>query len=334
MPEPRVSVVIPTLLAGATLVECVRSLEAQTRLDFEILIVDNSGDGRVKALGLAAEIIENPRNLGFGAAINQGWRRSRAEYIATINDDAVARPYWLEAFLEVMDHHPESGMGASRVLLAGRGALDSAGMLICADGSSKQRGHGEPPELYREVEEILFPSGSAAIYRRQMLDDTGGFDERFFLYCEDTDLGLRARWAGWKCLYIPSAVVEHRYSQSSGGASPVKAYYVERNRLFVVAKNFPVGELWRVPLAAMARYIWHVIWMVRGRGSAAEFRRQGNGGLRLVWFVIRAHAEALMSAFSLWNSRRDIRKRARISAAEFTDLLRRHSISPREVAAQ
>ena len=134
-------------------------------------------------------------------------------------------------------------MGASRVLLAGRGVLDSAGMLICADGSSKQRGHGEPPELYREVDEVLFPSGSAAIYRRQMLEDIGGFDERFFLYCEDTDLGLRARWAGWKCLYIPSAVVEHRYSHSSGGASPLKAYYVERNRLLVVMKNFPAGRL-------------------------------------------------------------------------------------------
>lgn len=314
--------------------ECVRSLEAQTRLDLEILIVDNSGEGRVKALGLEAEVIENPRNLGFGAAINQGWRRSRAEYVATINDDAVARPYWLEAFLEVMDHHPESGMGASRVLLAGRGVLDSAGMLICADGSSKQRGHGEPPETYREVDEVLFPSGSAAIYRRQMLDDIGGFDERFFLYCEDTDLGLRARWAGWKCLYVPGAVVEHRYSHSSGGASPLKAYYVERNRLFVVAKNYPASEFWRVPLAALARYAWHVIWMVHGRGAAAEFQRAGNGGLRLVWFVIRAHAATFVSAFGLWKSRREIRKRARITADGFRGLLRRHSISPREVAAQ
>ena len=72
-----------------------------------------------------------------------------------------------------------------------------------------------------------------------MLEEIGGFDDDFFLYCEDTDLGLRARWAGWKCLYVPEAVVEHHYSHSAGRASPLKAYYVERNRLFVLVKNFP-----------------------------------------------------------------------------------------------
>ena len=82
--------------------------------------------------------------------------------------------------------------------------LDSAGMLIAADGSSKQRGHGEPPANIRAASDALFPSGSAALYRRKMLDEIGLFDERFFLYCEDTDLGLRARWAGWECAYVPA----------------------------------------------------------------------------------------------------------------------------------
>ena len=81
---------------------------------------------------------------------------------------------------------------------------DSAGMLICADGSSKQRGHGLPPEAFGQQEEVLLPSGSAALYRREMLEDIGLFDEDFFLYCEDTDIGLRGRWAGWKCRTFPA----------------------------------------------------------------------------------------------------------------------------------
>src|SRR5207302_6137129 len=142
-----------------------------------------------------------------------------------------------------MESRPDVGLCASQVRLLGREELDSAGMLICADGSSKQRGHGRATRQYSQREEVLAPSGSAALYRRAMLDEIGGFDEDFFLYCEDTDLGLRARWAGWKCLYAPQAIVDHAYSSTAGRASSLKAYYVERNRLFLTVKNFPAANL-------------------------------------------------------------------------------------------
>ena len=112
-----------------------------------------------------------------------------------MNDDATAHPGWLEALLAAIEPRPDVGMCASQVRLAGDGRLDSAGMLLCLDGSSKQRGHLESPASYARKEEALLPSGSAALYRREMLDEIGLFDESFFLYCEDTDLGLRARWA-------------------------------------------------------------------------------------------------------------------------------------------
>ena len=80
-----------------------------------------------------------------------------------------------------------------------------------------------------------------------MLDEIGGFDEDFFLYCEDTDLGLRARWAGWKCWYAPKAIVYHHYSHTAGRATPLKAFYVERNRLFLLVKNFPLSKLILAP---------------------------------------------------------------------------------------
>ncbi len=137
------------------------------------------------------------------------------------------------------------------------------------------------------------PSGSAAFYRREMLDEIGLFDESFFLYCEDTDLGLRARWAAWECLYVSDAIVEHRYSHSAGKASALKAYYVERNRLFVIFKNFPLLDLLRVPFYATSRYFWHFVYALGGRGKAAEFRREGGSLARLPWYVLRAHLELL-----------------------------------------
>jgi GT2 family glycosyltransferase len=332
--ELLVSVIIPTLAADSRLSECLDSLGRQTRRDFEVIIVDNSGKGLVRREGIAphACVIENSINAGFGAAINQGLRASSAPYVATLNDDAAAHPGWLEVLVATLETRPDAGMCASQVRLFGEQRLDSAGMLMSRDGSSKQRGHGRPPEDFPAAEEALFPSGSAALYRRSMLEELGGFDADFFLYCEDTDLGLRARWAGWKCLYAPDAVVEHHYSHSAGRASAVKAYFVERNRLFVLVKNFPAAMLLAAPFAAFARYLWHAWYIFQGRGSAARFRAEGNAGPKMAWYVLRAHAAVIRSIPALWRKRREIRAHARITPAVFRHLIRSYSISARRVA--
>jgi GT2 family glycosyltransferase len=334
LPNSLVTVVIPTLSADSRLTECIESLKQQTRRDFDVVIVDNSGQGLVRRGGVApgACVIENKENAGFGAAINQGIGASRAPYLAALNDDAVAHPQWLETLVCALDRRPDAGMAASQVRLFGEHRLDSAGMLVCGDGSSKQRGQGRAPEDFPLAEETLFPSGSAALYRRAMLDEIGGFDDRFFLYCEDTDLGLRARWAGWKCLYVPEAVVEHHYSHSAGPVSTLKAYLVERNRLFVLAKNFPAPMVLAAPWIALARYFWHACYLLEGRGSAARFRAQGQGGARLVWYVVRAHLALIVHAPRLWRERRRIRASARITPRVFRHLIASHSISARRIA--
>jgi GT2 family glycosyltransferase len=335
LPDFLVSVVIPTLAADSRLRECVEALGRQTWRDFEVIVIDNSGQGLVRRNGTApgARLIENVRNAGFGGAINQGIAASSGRYVATLNDDAVACPQWLEALVCALDRRPDAGMAASQVRLFGEPRLDSAGMLMAGDGSSKQRGQGRPPEDFPVAEEVLFPSGSAALYRRAMLEDVGGFDADFFLYCEDTDLGLRARWRGWKCLYEPRAVVEHHYSHSAGRASPLKAYFVERNRLFVVAKNFPAGMAGAAPWYSLARYAWHVIYLIEGRGSAARFRAEGHAGPRMAWYVVCAHLALLRHAGRLRRQRREIRARARVTPAVFRRLLRNHAISARRIAA-
>ena len=138
------TVVIPTLVAGETLRSCLGSLEKQTWRDFEVIVVDNSGRGLARdSAGARPRIIENTHNVGFGAAVNQGIQGSASELIATLNDDAEACPEWLEALVEGMDDDPQAGMCASCVLFFDEeDRLDSAGMLLAADGSSKQRGHG------------------------------------------------------------------------------------------------------------------------------------------------------------------------------------------------
>jgi GT2 family glycosyltransferase len=334
LPDILVTVVIPTMAADSRLLECVQSLSRQTRQDFEVIVVDNSGQGLVRKNGTAggSRVIENAHNVGFGSAINQAVQTSSAPYLATLNDDAVAHPQWLEALLGAVDRRPDAGMCASQVRLFGEPRLDSAGMLMARDGSSKQRGHGRPPEDFPVAEEVLMPSGSAALYRRAMLDEIGGFDDAFFLYCEDTDLGLRARWAGWRCLYEPRAVVEHHYSHSAGRASPLKAYFVERNRLFVLVKNFPGVMLALAPLISVARYFWHLRFLLAGRGSAARFRAEGHAGPRMLWILVKAHAALLGNLGRLWRQRRAIRERARITPAVFRHLLRCHAISARRVA--
>ena len=178
---------------------------------------------------------------------------------------------------------------------------------------------------------MLLPSGSAALYRRAMLDEIGKFDDRFFLYCEDTDLGLRARWAAWECVYVPDAIVEHRYSHSVGRGSALKAYYVERNRLFLAVKNFPAPALFLVPVYAAARYFWHVVYGMRGQGATGQFRQEGGSTAQLARLVWRAHWALLGEWRRLWRERK--RMKRRLTPKQFRKLLRSYTIGPRQVAA-
>ncbi len=304
--------------------------------DFEIIVVDNSGKGLAAlrpAVAEHARIIENPQNAGFGGAVNQGIRSTTTPFIAVLNDDAVAHPDWLAAMLAPLERQYEIGMCAPRIRLKDTSTLDSAGMLIARDGSSKQRGHGETLDRYTRPGQILLPTGCAALYRRDMLDEIGLFDERFFLYCEDTDLGLRARWRLWECAYAPDAIVDHRYSHSAGQASAAKAFYVERNRLFLVVKNYTSRQLAAVPFFSLVRYFWHLVYLARGTGKAADYHRGSSNAPFLPWVATRAWFSAMGHLPSLLHDRRAIRKSARANPRQFERLLSHYRISERQVAS-
>ncbi|MGC2661559.1 MAG: glycosyltransferase family 2 protein [Bryobacteraceae bacterium] len=330
----RVIVAIPTLTAGEALLECLASLETQSFRDFAVIVIDNSGQKLAAAptsITYPVHILRNDSNVGFGAAINQAAAASSGEYIATLNDDCIASPEWLAELVRVATREYEIGLCAAQVRLADSGMIDSAGILIALDASSKQRGFGQSPERFPKDSEVLCPSGCAALYRRDMFEDVGGFDESFFLYCEDTDLGLRARWAGWQSYYSAKAVVTHRYSHSAGRSSELKALLVERNRMITALKNLPSRELAKVPFAGPVRYAFHLLALARGKGITAEFNRESPGLWRLLAILSKAHWQVLCNFRSIWKKRSAVKRR--LGPRQMSMLLKRHRISLYSVAS-
>jgi GT2 family glycosyltransferase len=324
----RVTVVIPTLTAGDKLERCLASLAAQTARDFETVIVDNGG---VVPETVRARVIRPGTNLGFAAAVEAGIATSDADYVLTLNDDTVLDPACLARLIETIDAAPNRGACAPKIVLSESRLLDSAGMSVARDGSSRQRGHRDSPDRHETSVDVLFPSGCAALYRRSALKQAGGFDRDFFLYCEDTDLGLRLQRLGWTCRYEPGAVVYHDYSGTAGPASAVKVYFVERNRLAVLVKNFPLDWILLAPLYSVWRYVLHVRALASGRGYA------GQDEMRIAW---PAYVAAVGRACWHWvrwlprlvRARREIERTAKLPMREFRTLLRRHAMRISEVA--
>ncbi|RME32056.1 MAG: glycosyltransferase family 2 protein, partial [Thermoflexia bacterium] len=188
-------------------------------------------------------LIVNHRNLGFAAAVNQGIRASSEPYIGVLNDDAFPEPGWLEALVEVMERDPQIGSCASLMVFAHQpDIVQSAGIAIDRAAIAWDRLRGRPVNEAQEGCEVFGASAGAALYRRAMLETVGLFDERFFAYLEDVDLAWRAQIAGWRCQYVPRAVVRHQTSASLGEDSPFKKQLKARNKVWMVAKNAPAED--------------------------------------------------------------------------------------------
>ena len=220
-------------------------------------------------------LIANSSNRGFCAANNQGFAASQSELVALLNNDAEAEPGWLEALEAVIRLHrrrrhgrvQDPGLGRSP-----RNSIDKCGHLIYPDGQNRGRGSGQLDQgQFDRVEEALWPDGCAAMYRRAMLEDVGGFDEEFFAYADDAELGLRGRIAGWRCLYAPGAVVRHHRGATLGFGSARRLTLIERNRVLLVVKLFPWNLLWAngaYHLARIAAGMWAAI---RNRGELRHY---------------------------------------------------------------
>lgn len=337
-----VSVVIVNWNRCELLRACLESVAAQSHRDLEVILVDNgSTDGsadmaeRDFASRFRLVIIRSATNLGFCAGNNRGIEACSGSLIALLNNDAEAEPHWIRELVSAFHADSRVGMAASKILVyEDPSRIDKVGHLIYADGQNRGRGSGQVDRgQFERLEEVLWPDGCAAMYRRAMLDEIGGFDEDFFAYADDAELGLRARIAGWSCLYVPTAVVRHHRGSSLGLFSSRRLELIERNRILLAVKLFPWsllclnGVYW---LARMTAGLWAGL---TGKGEVARFPGI-KGKLLVARALIKGNLSAVPLVPKMLSKRASLRPIRRLNPSQVRRLLRRHSISLKEISQQ
>ena len=296
------AVVVPNRNGRRWLPRCLDAIEAQTRPAAEIVVVDNgSTDDSLAYLAdrhPRVRVIALGRNTGFAGAANRGIEAVDARAVALVNTDVELAPDWLARTTAVLDSDAEAGAVACKMVsLEDPEVLYDAGDVLRRDGVCEQRGRFRRDDgRYDAAGEVFAACAGAALYRRAALEEVRGFDERFFLYLEDVDLGLRLRLAGWRCRYEP-VVARHAGGGSAGELERPAAAWVERNTLLLAAKAFPAR--W-APLVLYRQLAW--AW------HAARERRLREH--------LRGAAAALPVMPAMLRERRSLRAGARVSIAD------------------
>jgi GT2 family glycosyltransferase len=337
-PLPRVSAVVVNWNGGAMLAECLDSLFAQTWQDLEVIVVDNgSADdsiaGAKRRHGDRFRLIQNTKNEGFARANNQAFAAATGEWIFLLNNDAVADPTAIAELMAFVADKPEVGTLACRINRFEEPAVfDSTGLLLYPDGVCRPRGWQEKDlGQYDRPDMVLAPHGAACAYRKAMLTEVGNFDEIYFCYLEDLDLGMRAQLAGWKCWYVPTARVRHHKSATAGNYSKFKAYHVERNRVWNAIKLLPRFILLTSPLFTINRYLMQAYAAATHTGISSDFVKEYSW-FQLVWILLRAYSAALLHLPRMLRERHRLSKSRKITTREWYDLISRYKLDAIELA--
>lgn len=307
-----VSVVIVNWNSGALLEECLRAIAVQTRLPDATFVVDN---GSTDESARCAEnfphcvLLSPGRNLGFAGGNNLALRQCATDYILLVNPDAFLTPNCIETLVATAEANPGFAAFGTRQMRHGDlNTVDGVGDSYHVSGKVARCGHGRVlGDADMIAEEIFSPCAAAAMYRRSALADVGYFDEDYFCFVEDVDLGFRLRLRGYRALYVPGAVVSHVGSGTTGGRrSEFSTYYGQRNLVWTFVKNMPSPLFWfLLPLHVLVN-ILAVIWcLAGGRGMAA---------LRAKFDAIRGLGRALAK-------RRYIQERRRVALSEIWRVL-------------
>jgi GT2 family glycosyltransferase len=260
-----VSVVIVNWNGKKLLSDCLNGLRAQTFQPFSVIFVDNgSKDGSIDFVNRhypEVDTIPLSENIGFSAANNLAIKTVKTEYVALINNDAVAHPQWLTHLLEGLKSHSEAGFAASKMLFYDKPeTIDRVGDAYTRAGAGLLRGRSLSASYFNKEELIFGACAGAALYRTRMLEEIGLFDEDFFLLYEDVDLSFRAQLRGYKCLYVPKAIVYHKGSASIVHDSSISVYYSHRNLEWVYIQNMPASLLirtfWRHAIYNLAAFAY------------------------------------------------------------------------------
>ena len=302
---PAVSIVVLNYNGKHFLETCLKSLERQDFQDFEVLLVDNgSTDGSLEYVQEkfpSVRVISLAENLGFCGGNNVGIGEARGEYVALLNNDAEADPNWLGELKGTLDAHSDVGFCASKMFLRDQPEIiDTAGGIFYSCGVGGQRGCLEKENgRFTELEYVFSACAGAAMYRKTMLDEIGLFDDKFFAHGEEFDLSFRAQLRGYKCLFVPSAVVYHAAGGTLNRDSDERRYLWHRNRNYVLIKNMPTGLLLKnlFPIVAYS-FLRDMAWLLRGKAR----------------LVLRIKLDSLKNFKCMVQKRKHIQRSRRVSS--------------------
>lgn len=296
-PHPLISVIVVNYNGKKFLSDCFNSLFHQTYNPFEVIMVDNaSNDGSIEYVQQNfpdVKLYTQSTNLGFAGGTNAGIRQAGGDFILTLNNDTILTPDFIDELVKPMVSDPFVGMCASKMIFPD-GRINSTAICISRSGAAWDRGLGELDHgQYDVAEEVFGPCAGAALYRRTMLHEIGLFDEDFFLFMEDVDLAFRARLSGWKCVYVPTALVVHIHGGTANAGSDTAVYYVNRNFLWYVIKNFPFRT-----------FVISLPWIL-GRNCAVIFYYTLSGKFQT---IVKAKTDALRGLPLMIRKRRGLNK--------------------------
>lgn len=266
------SIIIPNYNGMHFLHPCLDSILNQDYTDYEIIVVDNASDDGSADFILnnypQVKTLNNSYNRGYAGGCNDGYRISTGDYILMLNSDTILESSCLYELDLAIHEYPLCGMYAPKILYPD-GRINAAGSESSICGSSWERGKGEPDVgQYDQPCEVFGPYGAAALFSKDLLEITNGFDEDFFLFVEETDLTFRARLAGYSCRYVPRAVVVHYHGGTAGRVSDIALYYLHRNSVWYVVKNYPLSLLFfSMPLFISRNLIIILYYILIGRGK-------------------------------------------------------------------
>jgi len=282
--QRRVRVIVVNYNGGDHLARCVSALDAQTMSDFEAVIADNgSTDGSLSelpALDGRLRVMEFGENLGFAAANNRAAKGATTPWIATLNPDAFPEPDWLAKLMAAADRFPDVAMfGSTQIDDGDPSRFDGTGDALWFAGIPWRGGHGRRVTDLPDYAETFSPCAAAALWRRDRFEAAGGFDERYFCYCEDIDLGFRFRLAGERCVQVADAEVRHVGAGLSGRRSAFTLYHGARNRIWTMIKNMPLPLLIvAAPIHMAVTLVYPArLFLLKGGVSAGAAHYRGVG---------------------------------------------------------
>lgn len=310
---PEISVIIVNWNGKHFLPECLSALRQQTFRDFETILVDNgSKDGSVEYVHAEfpeVRLLALKDNRGFTGGNIAGLELATGELIVLLNNDTEAHPGWLEEIHRASRAYPLAGSFASKMLyFDDRQRIENCGFEIDLAGTTVDLGRDtiDGPE-WASPRKVFGACGGAAAYRRSMLDRIGFLDNDFFMIYEDVDLSFRAQLSGYECVYVPQAIVYHRYRSSIRTRPALQVFYAQRNIDFVFLKNLPFGLALR---SAPRRLLYEL-------GSGFYFLRLGGG----IAFV-RAKLDVLKRLPSIFAKRRVIQKQRTLTNPQVRMIMR------------